>query len=398
MHTIPEPDEQLISWMRTIRRHIHQHPELAFQEFATAAYIAEKLRELDISFRMEVGRTGIAASLGNENPGSPCIALRADMDALPLNEETGLPFASLTPGIMHACGHDGHVAMLLGAAALLKKVQLPGRVVLLFQPAEEGDGGAKGMIDDGALAGVSMIFSGHIDRNYETAEIVVQPGLICAYTDEFIIQLTGKGGHAAKPQETADPIVAASQLVTSLQSIISREVHPCFPAVVTVGKIHGGSAANVIASRVVLEGTIRTTDPAVRKTCFAALERMVGATRQLHRIEAACTLIEGYPPVVNDPLASSIAREAAAEIVGADKVREQPLPSLGGEDFSFFLQKVPGCMVRFGARRPAQFDAPAHSPRFDFDEEVLATGAIFFARTALRALLRSKEFIRPPMP
>ncbi|MGV1098884.1 M20 metallopeptidase family protein [Thiovibrio sp. JS02] len=390
------PDEQLDTWMREIRRHIHQHPELAFQEFATARFIAGKLEELAIPFREQVGQTGIVASLGSNDPAAPCVALRADMDALPLTEETGLPFSSRNPGVMHACGHDGHVAMLLGAAALLSRVSLPGRVVLIFQPAEEGDGGARGMIAAGALNGVSAIFSGHIDRNHELNEIIVQPGLICAFTDEFSIEITGSGGHAAKPHESADSIVAACQLVTSLHTIVSREIHPCLPAVITVGRIHGGTAANVIASRVVLEGTIRSTDPEVRKTCFSAVQRMVAAIGALHRVQATCTLVEGYPPVINDAAASRIARDVAAEIVGSGKVKGQPLPSLGGEDFSFFLEKVPGCMVRFGARRPAPHDAPAHSPRFDFDEDILATGALFFAKTALRALEGIAVSLLPP--
>ena len=392
MQTIPQPDQALVSWMRMIRRHLHQYPELAFQEVATALYIAERLTELAVPYREGVGGTGIVAWLGGKDPAAPAVALRADMDALPISEETGLPFASRHPGIMHACGHDGHVAMLLGAAALLRQTNLPGRVVLLFQPAEEGDGGAKGMIADGALEGVSVIFAGHIDRNWQLNEIVVQPGLICAYTDEFRIELSGRGGHAAKPQESTDTILAASQLVGNLHTIVSRELHPCLPAVITVGRMEGGTAANVIAARVVVEGTIRTTDQESRQICFAAVRRMTAAVASLHRVQATCTLSEGYPPVINDVAASRIAREVAEGVVGTDKVKGQPLPSLGGEDFSFFLEKVPGCMVRFGARRPDPHDAPAHSPRFDFAEEILATGALFFARTALLALQRLADF------
>jgi hippurate hydrolase len=388
MKILPRPNSQQITWMRDIRRHLHQHPELAFAEFATARFIVEQLGILGISCREQVNRTGIVASLGDSTPDAPCVALRADMDALPIIEQTGLPFASETPGVMHACGHDGHVAMLLGAAALLKEqeAELPGRIVFIFQPAEEGDGGAQGMIAEGALDGVGAIFSGHIDRNYELDEIIVQPGLISAFTDEFSIEIRSHGGHAAKPHETADSILAAAQLITSIQGIISREVHPCSPAVITVGAIHGGDAANVIAARVALEGTIRTTSPETRAACIASLQRMTKAMEQLHRVETSFSLVEGYPPVINDPAAARIATEAAAAIVGQDKVKGQPMPSLGGEDFSFFLQKIPGCMVRFGARHTELFDAPAHSPRFDFDEAVLPTGASFLAHTACAAL------------
>jgi hippurate hydrolase len=397
MKTLPKPNNRQITWMREIRRHLHRHPELAFAEFATARFIAEQLRELDIPCTEQVNRTGLVAGLGSREKGAPCVALRADMDALPITEQTGLPFASQTPGVMHACGHDGHVAMLLGAAALLKakEAELPGRVILIFQPAEEGDGGAQGMIAEGALDGVKAIFAGHIDRNYGLGEIVVQPGLISAFTDEFTIEIRSQGGHAAKPHETADSILAAGQLITSIQAIVAREVHPCLPAVITVGAIHGGDAANVIASQVVLAGTVRTTSPETRAVCIASLKRITMAMEQLHRVETSFTMVEGYPPVINDPVAARIATEVAAGIVGQDKVTGQPLPSLGGEDFSFFLQKIPGCLVRFGARHPELHDAPAHSPRFDFDERILPTGALFLAQTAVSALERMAELCSP---
>ena len=393
MNPLSRPSSAQIIWMRDIRRHLHRHPELAFAEFATARFIAEQLKKLGIPCREQVGRTGIVASLGSRETGVPCVALRADMDALPITEQTGLPFASETPGVMHACGHDGHVAMLLGAAALLKEkeAELPGRVLLIFQPAEEGDGGAQGMIDEGAIDGAGMIFAGHIDRLYGLHEIVVQPGLISAYTDEFTIEIRGPGGHGAKPQETSDCILAAGQLITSLQGIVARETHPCSPAVITVGTIHGGTAANVIASEVVLTGTLRTTSPEARAGCLASLQRMTLAMEQLHRVATSFTFVEGYPPVINDPTSARIAAEVAATIVGPDKVQGQPLPSLGGEDFSFFLQRIPGCLVRFGAKHTELHDAPAHSPRFDFDEGVLPTGALFLAQTAIRALERLGE-------
>jgi len=393
MNTIAMPSTQQIDWMRDIRRHLHQHPELAFAEFATARFIAEQLKKLGIPCREQVGGTGIVATLGSRLPKAPCVALRADMDALPITEQTGLPFASKTPGVMHACGHDGHVAMLLGAAALLKakETELPGRVVLIFQPAEEGDGGALGMIVEGALDGVGAIFAGHIDRNYPLDEIVVQPGLISAFTDEFTVEISSQGGHAAKPHETQDSILAAARLITSIQSIVAREVHPCYPAVITVGSVRGGNAANVIASHVVLQGTIRTTSQEIRDICIAGLQRMTRAMEELHGVQTSFTFMEGYPPVINDAAAARIAAEVAREIVGQDRIKGQPLPSLGGEDFSYFLQRIPGCLVRFGAKHTELPDGPAHSPRFDFDERILPTGALFLAKTACVALMRKEE-------
>ncbi|MEW6518825.1 MAG: amidohydrolase [Thermodesulfobacteriota bacterium] len=378
------PDAQLLAWMTDIRRTLHQHPELALQEFRTAEYVSAKLAELGIAHQNGIAGTGIAAFIGEKKNGARSVALRADMDALPITEKTGLPFASQNDGVMHACGHDGHMAMLLGAAALLKKQgRLAGRIVLLFQPAEEDEGGAEKMIAAGVLAGVDAIFGGHIERHYGVGEIAVQPGIICAFTDEFRIIIRGPGGHAAKPHESVDCIVAAAFLVASLQTLVSRETNPVFPAVVTVGKIHGGTASNVIANQVVLEGTIRTTHSEAREKIFESLRRMVLAVRDLYSTATEFTLTAGYPPVINDPVIAEVARQAARETVGENGVKSQPYPSLGGEDFSFYLKHIPGCFVRFGARRDDLPHANAHSPVFDFDERVLPVGAEFLARCAL---------------
>jgi hippurate hydrolase len=376
--------------MQTIRRHLHQNPELGFEEHLTSAYIAEKLDELGISYDSGLATTGILATIGPAT-GTPCIALRADIDALPLEERTGLPFSSAKPGVMHACGHDGHVAMLLGAAALLKKVDLVGQVKLIFQPAEESGGGAEAMINEQALTGVDMIFGGHIDRHFKVGEIAVQPGIICAFTDEFRIEIRGRGGHAAKPHETVDSIVVASLLVMAIQTLVSRETNPSYPSVVTVGKIRGGSARNVIADLTVLEGTIRTTHPQTRTDLFNGLERMVTAIGTLHQADTSISFEEGYKPVVNHPEATELAERAAIKTSGQEMVRKLPHPSMGGEDFSYYLDKIPGCFVRFGARKDGSAEAPAHSPTFDFDEGVLSVGASFLARLALEAMASSLE-------
>ncbi len=390
---------ELNNWMRDIRRHLHRYPELSTQEFKTAHYISSKLDELSISHRTGVAGTGLVATLGpnvSDEPDKLAVALRADMDGLPIHEKTGLDFSSQHPGIMHACGHDGHVAMLLGAAALLLKENLQGRVVLIFQPAEEKEGGAERMIADGALKGVGSIFAGHIDRHFAVGEIAVQPGLICAYTDEFKITILSHGGHAAKPHETVDCIVVASLLVMSIQTLVSREVNPSFPSVVTVGHFRGGNAANVIADQAVLTGTIRTTHPECRDKIITGLKRMVMAMRELYTATADITIFPGYPPVINEEQSTLLARKAARQTVGKAGLKGQPHPSLGGEDFSFYLSQIPGCLARFGARRDDLVNVAAHSPRFDFDEDVLPIGAEYLARCALLALAHSTAYAGGP--
>jgi len=386
-----QPDRDLIDWMQDIRRTIHQHPELAYQEHQTRDLICSKLTELGIPFQTGFARTGVVATIdpagsGTDTSNKRCVALRADMDGLPVQEKTGLPFASKLPGLMHACGHDGHVAMLLGAAALLKKASVAGRVVLLFQPAEEYGNGALDMIQDGALDGVQMIFAGHIDRHFEVGQISAEPGLICAFTDPFEIKICGRGGHASRPHETVDSIVVASLLVMSIQTLVSREVNPSYPSVVSVGRIQGGTAANVIAEEAILEGTIRTTHAKVREQILAGLKRMVGAMDVLYNAHNSILFLEGLPPVINDPTAADLARVAAASIVGDAGVVKQKHPSLGGEDFAQYLNRVPGCLVRFGAGLPDHADVPAHSPYFNFDEKVLPIGAAYLAQAARLAL------------
>lgn len=393
--TLFQPDAALIEWMREIRRTIHQYPELANKEHRTQRYICEKLQELGLPYRTEGLHTGIVATMGSsvhENADFPCVALRADLDALPVDEKTGLAFASKLPGLMHACGHDGHVAMLLGAAAMLQHVELPGSVILLFQPAEESGEGALAMIEDGAFAGIQAIFTGHIDRHFRVGQIAAEPGLICAYTDKFEIKVCGRGGHAARPHETIDAIVVASLLVMSIQTLISREINPSYPTVVSVGRFSGGSAYNVIAEEAILEGTIRATHPEIRAQIIDGLQRMVRAMDGLYNAKTTIHFRDGLPPVINHPVAARLARKAAKIIVGQEGVVKQLHPSLGGEDFAYFLQKVPGCLVRFGAGHPELPNTPAHSPYFDFDEGVLPIGAAFLAQVAWQALRQKDLF------
>ncbi len=392
IETIKREAIELLPWMRDIRRTVHRYPEPGFREFRTSGLIKEKLAGLHIPFQDNIAETGVVARLtgkgadDDSQANSRCICLRADMDCLPLQEETGLEFSSEIPGMMHACGHDGHIAILLGAAAILRKLQFKGEIRFIFQPAEEGMGGAAHMIDQGVLEGADMIFGGHIDRHFPTGTIAAQPGLICAYTDTFRIDILGKGGHAARPHEAVDSVVAASHLVISLQSLVSRELNPSYPSVITVGSISGGSAPNIIAERAVLQGTIRTTHEKIREKVLKGIKRMVRATGTLFNAAASITFEGAYPPVINDPGAAETARRAAELTVGKEFVLTQAHPSLGGEDFSFYLARLPGCFVRFGAGKEGHENIPAHSSRFDFDEDAMHTGAAFFACVAIEAL------------
>ncbi len=343
----------MIEWMRDIRRTLHRHPELAYQEKRTAAFIEKQLDHLGIPYQAGIAGTGIIAELGSptaSHSSQPCVALRADMDGIPLNEESGLPYASEQKGVMHACGHDGHMAMLLGAAAFLKQEELPGMVKLFFQPAEESGNGAEKMIRAGALGGVQLIFAGHIDIHYPVGQFTVDPGLICSYTDPFTIYIHGRGGHAAWPHEAIDSVVVASNLIMSMQTLVSREINPVFPAVVTVGRVEAGTVHNVIAERAVIDGTVRSTHPDTRKRLLNGQDRIIQGAAFMSGASIDLQLLSGLPAVINEKIATVVAGKAAVEVIGEDGVISQGRPSLGGEDFAFYLNKVPGCLVRFGAR------------------------------------------------
>ena len=372
--------------MVTLRRTFHRYPELAFEEKETAATIIKELQRLDISFEYEGVGNGVIGKIENGGKDSPTIALRADMDALPGNENTGLPFASQNPGKMHACGHDGHMAMLLGAAALLKADPPPGNVKLIFQPAEERGGGAKVIIASGALEGVDAIFGGHVTRHYHVGEIMVASGTITAHSDAFIIQVKGKGGHGARPHEAVDAVVVTGLLIMAVQTLVSREINPAYPSVVTIGKVEAGSAANVIAEEATLRGTIRTTNLAVRDHIINGLQRISKAVGELHNADVQIEIKTGYPPVVNTPRETDIAQQAALKIVGQSGLAQMEHPSMGGDDFAYYLQQTPGCYVRFGACSPGCEQIPLHSPSFDFDESALQFGAAFFDQVARDAI------------
>jgi hippurate hydrolase len=363
------------------RRDLHRHPELSFQEKRTSEQIEKALAELGIESRRVAG-TGVLADIPGGVEG-PLVALRADTDALPVREETGLEYASVNDGVMHACGHDGHTTMVLAAAEMLSKDgRLPAPVRLIFQPAEEKGLGALAMIAAGALDGVEMIFGGHVDRHYPTGQIVAHAGAVNASTDSFRIEIQGKGGHAARPHEGVDAVVVGSLLVMAIQTIVSREINPAHPSVVTVGRFDAGTASNVLAGRASLEGTIRAQEKTVRDHIVSSLSRICDSIGTLHNARVTMTLEEGTPPVVNPREMAEIARKAAVAVVGEANAVPLHTPNMGGEDFACYMERVPGCYVRLGARAPGREGFPAHSSKFEFDEAVLPIGARFFYEVA----------------
>src|SRR6185503_15330200 len=367
-----------------LRRELHQHPELAFAETRTAARVAAFFEGSGLKLRNGVGGTGLIAETV-ARPGRR-VMLRADMDGLPIQEETGLPFASRVPKAMHACGHDGHTATLAAVGRILAGRTLLGNARMLFQPAEEGEGGAQAVIQDGALEGVDVVLGVHLWNELPVGTIGVRSGALMAAVDRLKIVIHGRGGHGGQPQRAADPIVAAGHVITALQTIVAREVSPVASAVVTLGSIHGGEAFNVIPDEVTLTGTIRSFDPELRRSMPERVSRIAGGVAAGLGCRAHVEVKNGNPAVINDAGVAELARRAAARVVGADKV-VLPEPTMGGEDMALYFERVPGCFVFVGSANPAKGKAePHHSPRFDFDEDALAIGCEFLVQAAEEAL------------
>ncbi|MGH7695235.1 MAG: M20 metallopeptidase family protein [Gemmatimonadaceae bacterium] len=368
-----------------LRRDLHAHPELSWKEERTADKLERALVALGARDVTRVAGTGVVGRLPGREPGSPTIAIRGDIDALPIQEETKLPFASSVNGVMHACGHDVHATWTIGAGMLLSREPALGDVVLILQPAEEVGAGARAVLESGALDDIKTIFGGHVDRRFEVGQIVADDGPLAASADEFRIELLGQGAHGARPHESADPIVGAAALIMELQTIVSRRVDPSDPAVVSVGHIHAGTASNVIPERATLTGTLRATTPRTRALLRAEVQRLAETVAASHRLTATVTLPDGTPPVVNDPKVAAIARAAAASLVGEKNVVPFGLTNMGGEDFAFYQERVPGCFLRVGAREPGGERTPAHSPRFTVAEGAIFVGAAVLAECARRA-------------
>jgi amidohydrolase len=365
-----------------LRRDLHQNPELAWAETRTSRAIAAFLDGHGLSLR-PLSRTGLVASTGG---GGRTVMLRADMDGLPLQERTDAPYASKVPGVMHACGHDGHVAMAATAARLLARRALAGSVRVVFQPAEEGEGGAQSVVAEGGLDGVDCVLGVHLWNELPVGTIGVKAGALMAAVDRLRIVVRGRGGHGGQPQRAADPVVAAAHVVTALQTVVAREVSPLQSAVVTVGSIHGGEAFNVVPDEVTLVGTIRTFDAELRRSMPERIARIAGGVAEGLQCRAEVEVRAGNPPVINDARVAELARRAAARVVGEANVTA-PEPTMGGEDMAIYFERVPGCFVFVGAANAARgLDQPHHSPRFDFDEEALAIGCQFLVEAAEEAL------------
>lgn len=365
-----------------LRRDLHQHPELAFAEERTAAALERALIALGPVSLDRVAGTGLVARIRGRDPGAPVVAVRGDIDALPIHEATGLPYASVHAGVMHACGHDVHAAWAVGAAHLLAEWPAAGDVLVVLQPAEETGAGAAAMLATGALDGVSAIFGAHVDRRFLVGEVVAQAGPLAASADTFEITLVGRGAHGARPHESADPVVGAGALIGALQTIVSRRLNPAIPAVVTVATVHAGTASNVIPDRAVLGGTLRAVDPETRALLAAEVRRVAEGIAAAHGLTATVTLGLGPPPIVNPERPAAWAREAAERVLGPGAVQPLGITNMAGEDFAFYMEHMPGCFLRIGAREPGGAVTAAHTPQFHAAEASLFVGAAVLAECA----------------
>jgi len=378
-----------------IRRRIHRQPEIGLDLPKTQAVIVEELGKLGLEGQPGSALSSVVAVIEGGRPG-PTVLLRADMDALPLHEDTGLDFSSEIDGAMHACGHDTHVAMLLGAARLLKdrRADLPGKVILMFQPGEEGFGGAKTMIEEGLLeaAGPTLptgALAVHIGTRYPTGEVHLRPGPQMAATDVIRITVRGRGGHASAPHLALDPIAVAAEIVLALQAMVTRRIDVFDPAVVTIAQITAGTTNNIIPETCFLFGTIRTVSEGTRAEVRAGVRRVAEGIAAAHGATVEVDLEVGYPVTINDPTFTAFVMDTARSLIGAEKVAELPAPIMGAEDFSYVLQKVPGAMAFVGARPDGQDPATApqnHSNLVVFDEPAMAVGVALYAAVAIRHL------------
>jgi len=378
--------EKIRGW----RREIHRYPELTFTEQRTSGLVNATLIDLGIKTETEVAKTGVVGYI--QGNAGPTVGLRADMDALPITEINGTDFDSTRPGIMHACGHDAHTAMLLGAATILKELadqkRLPGNIRLLFQPSEEaqdaeGKSGGMRMVEEGALKGLDAVFGLHVAPQYPVGTVATRPGPMMAAADMFELVIRGSGGHAARPQSTIDPIALSAHVINAIQQVVSRRLNPLEPGVITIGTIHGGTVNNVIPDTVTMTGTIRSFTEAGRNALHDELRRAVTIVEPLGG-RAEYTFIPGYPPTVNSPEATDIMVKAASDLLGADNVKEAEM-GMGAEDFSYMAQQAPGNFLRIGVRNPTWEQIyPVHRNDFRIDEDALPIGAAALAAAALR--------------
>jgi amidohydrolase len=374
-----------------LRRDLHQHPELSGREERTAGVLRAALEQVKPLRLEQVAGTGLVARVRGANSTLRPVALRGDIDALPIAEDTGLPFASRTPGVMHACGHDVHATWAVGAAHLLAARPAAGDVLIVLQPAEETARGALAVLESGALDQVAAIFGAHVDRRFAVGQVVAQPGPLAASADSFEITLIGSGGHGARPHEARDPIVGAGALIGALQTIVSRRVNPAAPAVLSIGSIHAGAASNVLPDRAVLTGTLRATDPDTRKLLVEEVRRIAESLALAYGLTARVTVELGPPPIVNPAQPVEWARTAVARVLGDRAVVPLGALNMAGEDFASYMEKMPGCFLRIGAREPGGEPIPAHSSRFYAAEESIFVGAAVLAEAARVASESSRD-------
>ena len=374
---------EMKDWLTEVRRTIHMNPELGFEEVETSRLIAGWLEKFGLQVTRGMAKTGVIGLLQGEK-GGKTVAIRADMDALPLEEANQVPYRSRVQGKMHACGHDGHVAILLGVARLFSSIreQVKGNIKWIFQPAEEGGGGGRVLVEEGVLENpkVDAIFGAHLFPDLQIGKIGIHEKEGLAATDRVTIKMIGRGGHGAYPHLGRDPILAAGHLITQINSIVSRNIAPMDSAVISIGKIQGGTAFNIIPDQVEILGTVRSLTPAVREQLKARLAQVTQGTARSFDLNYEFNFEYGYPPLVNDPEMSHLVASACAKGIGKETV-EFIRPSMGGEDFAYYLQKVPGSFFRLGCRNEKKgIVNPFHSSSFEIDEDVLPFGVEMFAR------------------
>ncbi|MGH7706831.1 MAG: M20 metallopeptidase family protein [Vulcanimicrobiaceae bacterium] len=382
-----DPSESLLAGVIATRRDLHAHPELGFEERRTAGIVAERLRGLNYEVHEGIAVTGVVGVLRMGRPGKT-IMLRADMDALPLPEENDLPFRSTVDGTMHACGHDGHVAILLGAAELIAdhQAELAGTIVLCFQPAEEGRGGARKMVEEGMLErfGIERAYGLHLYSQLPTGTLAFRPGPFYASSDSIEITINGFGGHGAAPHLSIDPILIAAEFVSAVQKVVSRQINPLQPAVITIGSIHGGTTHNVIPSAVKLLGTVRAFDHGVRSRMAERIEQILAAVCTGSGATYEFTYLWRYPVTTNDAGQTSYLRALAERTVGSSHVADSD-QHMGAEDFSFFAERVPACYFVLGCGGDERTRFPHHHGKFDMDERALETGVRMMSAIAFDA-------------